>query len=293
MRILVGTLYTIENEFEECCASIKNQTYRNVEHVVIQGLPNKEAHDTLYRTFEQRAAEFDIMIKVDADMVIENHYLFDKIVSRFEADPQLSWLCLQVHDFYCNRLIWGLNVFRNTIRWLYRGEELFVDHNVDQASVTKRQLNDPELTPAAIHSKNPGPFQAFHFGFHRGQKCVQPGRIYAKREVLQWKLFRDVLVHYRKTGDVRLAYALAGFEQALTGRHDDTIVSFENSFLRDLFEAEFVRMTAGDLQRYIGKKQRQRMAALPYPLDFCVAYGLQRLLALIVAPRKGAGQLLS
>ncbi|MCX5905097.1 MAG: hypothetical protein NTV89_16855 [Proteobacteria bacterium] len=48
-------------------------------------------------------------------------------------------------------------------------------------------------------------------------------------------------------------------------------------------------MTAAALQRYIGKKQRQRMAALPYPLDFCVAYGLQRLLAIIAAPRKGAG----
>jgi hypothetical protein len=279
MRILVGTLYTIENEFAECCASIKAQTHQNFEHLVIQGLPNKEAHDTLYRTFEQRAAEFDMMIKVDADMVIENRCLFEKIVSRFAADPQLNWLCLQVHDFYCNRLIWGLNIFRNTIRWLYRTESLFVDHNVDPASVTRRQLSDPELTPAALHCKNPAPFQAFHFGFHRGQKCAQPGRIAAKREVLQWTLFRDVLLHYRGTGDGRLAWALAGFELALAGRFDDSIVSFENPFLHELFTEEFARRSLAELERYIGRKRLQRLAFLPYPLDFGMAYGMQRLRA--------------
>ena len=286
MRILVGTLYTIENEFAECCASIKAQTHQNFEHLVIQGLPNKEAHDTLYRSFEQRSAEFDLMIKVDADMVLENRCLFEKIVCRFEADPQLNWLCLQVHDFYCNRLIWGLNIFRNTIRWLYRTEALFVDHNVDPASVTKRQLSDPELTPAAVHCKNPGLFQAFHFGFHRGQKCAQPGRFIAKREVLQWKLFRDVLVHYRQTRDGRLARALAGFELALAGRFDDSVVSFENPFLHDLFEKEFARCSASELERYIRSKQRQRMASLPYPLDFGVAFGKQRLRACFPGPRK-------
>lgn len=279
MRILVGTLYTIENEFAECCASIRAQTYQNFEHLVIQGLPNKEAHDTLYRTFEQRSAEFDLMIKVDADMVIEDNHLFEKIVSRFAADPLLNWLSLQVHDFYCNRLIWGLNIFRNTIRWLYRPEALFVDHNVDPASVTKRLLNDPELTPAALHCKNPGPFQAFHFGFHRGQKCAQPGRFIAKREVLQWKLFRDVLVHYRQTRDRRLAFALSGFELALAGRFDDSVVSFENPFLHDLFDKEFAQSPAAELERFIRSKRLQRIASLPYPLDFGVAYGLQRLRA--------------
>jgi len=279
MRILVGTLYTIENEFAECCAAIRAQTFQNFEHLVIQGRPNKEAHDTLYRTFEQRAAEFDLMVKVDADMVIENCFLFEKIASRFAADPQLNWLCLQVHDFYCNRLIWGLNIFRNTIRWLYRQEALFVDHNVDPASVTKRQLNDPELTPAALHCCNPGLFQAFHFGFHRGQKCAQPGRITAKREVLQWWLFRDVRVHYRQTGDRRLAAALAGFELALAGRFDDCLVSFENPLLRELFERDFARRSPAELERYIGRMRRQRLAFLPYPLDFAVAFARQRVQA--------------
>ena len=160
-----------------------------------------------------------------------------------------------------------------------------MDHNVDPASVTRRQLNDPELTPAALHCKNPGPFQAFHFGFHRGQKCAQPGRIIAKREVLQWKLFRDVLLHYRETGDGRLARALAGFELALAGRFDDSIVSFENPLLHDLFEEKFARRSPEELERYIERKRLQRLAFLPYPLDFAVAYGMQRVRACFGGPQ--------
>lgn len=51
MRLFVGTLYTIENEFDECVASIALQSYRNFQHFVFRNLPNKEAHDALYSAF--------------------------------------------------------------------------------------------------------------------------------------------------------------------------------------------------------------------------------------------------
>ncbi len=280
MRILVGTLYTIENEFEECCAAIRAQTHQNFEHLVLKGLPNKEAHDRLYRTFEQRCHEFDLMIKVDADMVIENRFLFEKIVNKFQADRNLNWLCMQVHDFYCNRLIWGLNVYRNTIRWKYRDEQLFVDLIMDPLSLKKKELHDRELAPAAIHCKNPSPYQAFHFGFHRGQKCAQPGRIRASRQTLQWKIFNDVLKHFHETRDVRLAYALAGFELAIAGSFAESIVSFDNSYLSALFTKEFARKTDRELWGYVKRKRLSRLALLPYPCDFFIMYCLQRVRAL-------------
>jgi hypothetical protein len=40
MKLLVGTLYTIENEFEQCCAAIDRQTYDHFDLVVIRNLPN-------------------------------------------------------------------------------------------------------------------------------------------------------------------------------------------------------------------------------------------------------------
>jgi len=36
MKILVGTLYSGENEFEECVASIQKQSIKGFEHLVVQ-----------------------------------------------------------------------------------------------------------------------------------------------------------------------------------------------------------------------------------------------------------------
>lgn len=281
IRILVITLYTIENEFDECCAAIRAQTYRNFEHLVIKNLPNKEAHDTLYRTFERRSNEFDLMIKVDADMVIEDSRLFEKIAAKFTADPRLDWLCIQVHDFFCNRMIWGMNAYRNCVKWNYRDEQLFVDLILDYASVRKKLYDDHELTPAAIHCKNPAPFQAFHFGIHRGMKCAQPGRIKADRQVLHWKILRDIFTHYEQTHDPRLAFALAGVETALTCMYDESVVSTANPFLLNLFMRDFEGASETALLRYIHRMRLFRLAMLPYPLDFCIMYGIQRLKAVL------------
>ena len=86
MRILVGTLYTIENEFDECVASINRQSHSDFEHFILENLPNKHAHDTLYRTFMERSGDFVLLIKVDADMVIEDEDLFAKIVDKFRVN---------------------------------------------------------------------------------------------------------------------------------------------------------------------------------------------------------------
>ena len=60
MRILVGTLYTIENELEECLAAIKSQTHPDFESFVLQDLPKETACATLYRNFMDRADQFDL-----------------------------------------------------------------------------------------------------------------------------------------------------------------------------------------------------------------------------------------
>lgn len=58
MRLMIGTLYTIENEFEECVAAIKRQSYGNFEHVVFKGLRKQEAHHALFSTFREQAHAF-------------------------------------------------------------------------------------------------------------------------------------------------------------------------------------------------------------------------------------------
>ena len=139
MRILVGTLYSIENEFEECLEGIRQQTYRDFEHFVIQGLPKREAHDALYGTFMTRANEFGLFMKVDADMVITNRDLFARIVDTFRQSPNTDVFTIEVYDFFTNRLIDGMHTFRSTVRWQKRENAIFTDrHSIPP----ERQLYD-------------------------------------------------------------------------------------------------------------------------------------------------------
>jgi hypothetical protein len=70
VKVLVGTLVTIENELSDCIAKVAAQTGITVEHFFIRDLADVDAHWTMYKTFMERAAHFDFFVKVDADMVI-------------------------------------------------------------------------------------------------------------------------------------------------------------------------------------------------------------------------------
>lgn len=54
MKVLVGTLYSGENEFSECKESLEKQTHKGFEHLIIENLPKKEAHHKLFSTFMER-----------------------------------------------------------------------------------------------------------------------------------------------------------------------------------------------------------------------------------------------
>jgi hypothetical protein len=127
MKLLVGVLHTIENEFEECLAAIRRQTHTAVDVFVIEKLRNREAHERLYRTFMERAGEFDVFVKVDADMVLCRDDFFAGVARVFRESPDVDRLYVAVDDFFTQKLIMGLNCYRNTVRWPSSSEDLFVD----------------------------------------------------------------------------------------------------------------------------------------------------------------------
>lgn len=237
MRIYVGTLYTIEKEFEECVASIKRQTYRNYEHFVFEGLPNKTAHDTLFSDFFSKSGKFDLLVKVDADMVIEDKHLFSGIVDRFRKNLSLHLLQIAVHDWFSNRLIGSMNAYSNTVSWKMSDENLFVDMvDIDQEHVS---IDWTDLAPAAIHCKDPSPFQAFHFGVHKGLKILQRGRPSGRREHWRmrshWENVEYTYLNFKASKDVRLGYAVIGSELALSGLFKSEHLSHSNPFCSDIF----------------------------------------------------------
>lgn len=235
MRIYVGTLYTIENEFDECVASIARQSYRNFQHFVFRNLPNKEAHDALYGAFMQRASEFDLLIKVDADMVIEDKNLFARIVNKFHTLDSLKDLEIAVYDFFSDQLIWGMHAYRNTIRWPQTDEVLFVDACPVRPS--ENIHDDSELAPAAIHSKNPGRFQSFHYGVHKAIKVMQPDRRLKKPNytVYHWDIIQKTWNHFIRIEDVRLGLAVLGAELAFYKKLQPAHLDYTNPYCHNLF----------------------------------------------------------
>ena len=152
MRIYVGTLHTIENEFEDCVASIRRQTHADFEHFVFSGLGNVEAHAALYGDFLAKRDQFDVMVKVDADMVLCDDQLFENIVSRM-GEEGLSKLSIAVHDWFTDRLILGLNSYRNDIQWTGDAHGAFVDRVSGMGGGFSSDWE--ELAPAAYHCPNP------------------------------------------------------------------------------------------------------------------------------------------
>jgi hypothetical protein len=264
MRLFVGTLYTSENEFDQCCKAIGEQTYRNFHHEIIRNLPKKEAHEELYGMFMQRAGEYDLLVKVDADMVIEDRDLFGKIVKKFEKDPELDLLLIAVHDYFTDELLLGLNVFRNTVRWNLGDEELFTDMTYDKDTVRKIVKDFEELAPAAMHCKNPTEFQAFHYGFHRGVKAVRGGT--------NWRVLKSIFLNYRRNPDLRLAFALLGANGAFTNRFSIQHISYNDDTLLNYYNEKYDGKEPIHLHREVKRTKLFRLFSLPIDMRILYRY---------------------
>jgi glycosyltransferase involved in cell wall biosynthesis len=216
-RLFIGTLYSQENEYAACVRSIQSQTYQNFDHFVFTDLPNKEAHVALFSAFLEKKDQYDLLIKVDADMVISNPDLFEMIVKKMVESPSIQILSIAVHDFFSDQLIFGLNTYRNTVHWDFKKEKLFVD--IPEVPREGYLFDETELAPAAVHCADPTPYQAFHYGVHHGLKMVQPEQevIRESSRRTKWTGVEKTWDHYRRTKDRRLALACIGAELAYAG----------------------------------------------------------------------------
>jgi len=266
-------MYCIENEFDDCIAAIKSQTYQQFEYFVIQNLPNKTAHDTLYAAFMKRAGEFDLFIKIDADMVLCRNDFFEQVVKRFEQNTEMDLLEIQVQDFFTNRFIGSLNVFRNTVTFNINDEKVFVDriHNA------KHRVEDKtDLAPAAWHCPNPSNFQAFHFGLHKAVKIMQFGKTDKKYmpSCEHWENYETLKLNYKNNPDIRLAYAILGAEIAFRKKFTNTEIDFNNQFVHALFDKYSV-YNIERLNNEIKKINIHSFSFLPSKLRQDVLYRIQ------------------
>ena len=245
-KILIGTLYSGENELEDCINAVEKQNYKNWEHKVFKNLPNKEAHDTLYRFFMDRAGEFDLFIKLDADMVFQDERALDEIVKIFQGSEDLDHLVTAVWDFFSESLIMGLHIFSNRVWWEVNEERVFVDPDPFREGEKIALWEAP--APFVLHNPNPDPLQAYSFGVHRMSKAIQSDRrtINRSQTKVQWGLIEKVWTHYKKNQDPRLGLAIIGADEVLSKKSDlraykNLTPEYISAKLKSLEDAKFVK----------------------------------------------------
>jgi len=245
-RILVGTLRTVENEYEACIAAIASQTNQNFIHFVVRDLPDFEAHRVLYSRFMGNADEFDFFIKIDADMVLCSKRYFHRVVRFFAERPEVDQLSVAVLDFFCGRLIGALHAFRSTVTWKV-ADRIFTDGG---SNVPYQQVYDTEiLAPAAFHCRNPSRTQALRWGTHRGVKIIEAMRRGEHQRVANHMRNRDAAwLRYISTQDERVLLALYALE--LTLLNEKAMIEASNYVdLANEIEAEIHNMAAGKVFR--------------------------------------------
>ncbi len=228
-------MYTIENEFDECIQSIRTQTYKDYDYFIIEKLPNKKAHESLYERFMNPSDEYDLFIKIDADMVLHRPSFFGEVVDEFKNDPDLDDLEIAISDFFTNRLIYGLHIFSNRVKWNKISEKIFVDKSTNQG---RYRRDGSKLAPAAYHCPNPSLFQSFRYGLHKMLKVIQTDnqQLNYMASMYHWNNIINLKDHYLIAQDERLLYALLGVIAERKGKYDSTYTDFDNPNVEKLFD---------------------------------------------------------
>lgn len=252
--VLVGMLYSGENERGDAVAALKGQRFTDWELVSFENLPNKQAHDELYQMFMEEAGNFSHFLKLDADMVLRRETALQEILDVFHRVPELDWLMLDVQDWYTDTLIPGLQTFSNRVRWPASADLLMVDHAPHFPGCQLRLSESP--APVVNHSPNPSSLQAFRFGVHRALKALQLDRARAARQIdkamVHWNILDSVWRHFRVDPDRRLALAIAGAEFVMGGGMAEFRYDYMHPGLEALLRKRFERMSGEELLAYAG-----------------------------------------
>jgi hypothetical protein len=241
VRIYVAVLYSGENEFESCIKAIEAQDYTNYEYHVIKGLPGREAHNTLYTNFIESG--FDVLIKIDSDMVLVWHNFFTKVVDALIENMTTNQLQFPVYDFFSRQLIWGLNVYRKDFF-----NDISVGANEGRAFdyFDVSGLSCAVSVVVATHCQNPTPFQSFHYGAFKAVKIAQAieNGMDSKTKYLR-NILNKTHQDFLKTGDERRAICITGARLAAAKKLGLEHLNYTNPYLLNCFN---------QIQDYQGKE---------------------------------------
>lgn len=260
-QILIGTLYCGENEFEEMKRSLQKQTYPYWKHIVLKNLPNKEAHDRLYRTFMKKAEQFELFIKLDADMVFQSSDALQQIARLFQSEDELDHAVLGVHDSFSDMLIIGMHVFTERCQWRQNTEKLFVDHNPEYPGRFVKLSEPCNFVPLVVHSPNPSSFQAYRFGVHRALKIVQHNRKDYRFPIanMQSRLVIQVWKRYMRLGIRELGLFVLGASDVVRTKRRHIFEEYGGKEVKDRFDCRYSSNSRAEIEDMVRDRWNTRV----------------------------------
>lgn len=208
--ILVLMMHSGEPQFRRAAEAVRAQSGVKAELQIFSGLSNVEAHRRLYTAVMQRSSEFDLFVKLDADMILRDDRKLQQMWSVAVSDRDVDHLIFTVSDFFTDQQMVGVHCFSPRVRWADGDEALFVDPSPRVPG--KRRIHRAEPSPVADHCPDPSLDQAFQFGIHRALKAFQPGtsKLRASQAHEQWKILTQVWTAFERTRDPRRGAVIAG-----------------------------------------------------------------------------------
>jgi hypothetical protein len=237
-RLLILTLSTGEAALPVLRRQLATQSFQDFEHEVISGLPNLAAHSRLYRTVMDRAGDFDLFLKLDADMTLRADTSIEDVLRATETRPDGQHFVFRVWDCFTEEETLGVHVFRSGVRWGEISDSLFVDP--DPPGVRQVMWDGPPA-PFVNHGEVVSDFECFSFGVHKFLKVAQRGRSSGParkahkffRHMRNCARIRDL---YRQTRADRHRLALTGMIWAMD--HPEWSALPSKSTLEEVFESE-------------------------------------------------------
>ena len=95
--------------------------------MIIEHMAEKAAHDQLYSRFMHNASEYDLFLKLDADMILTDPGKLGAAVALFEESPELDHAVFTVQDWMTDSAIVGIHMYRSRVRWAQHDDVLFSD----------------------------------------------------------------------------------------------------------------------------------------------------------------------
>ena len=177
-RIFVATMASGEGDFQESMKAVQVQKDIELNHFVIAGFGELEAHNAVWAAWRERRAEHDLFVKVDADTVLVRDTILAEIWAEFQKNKRVTGLQAPLADYMTDDLINGLNACDTRVTFNDSKDDLFCDRHVDtNHDVVLRDGSGlpTSLIPAGRHCHLANDEQAFHYGLHRmlkGQRWV-------------------------------------------------------------------------------------------------------------------------